>query len=158
MMENAEAINFLKTKDKNKSMQNQDDEQLNEFIEEIRHINTLAKVEHVEVKDIELKRRFEGFKIRRTMEEIGERFDEAVVYLKELVRVTDNGFKRLENKMDNLSNKIDDLSNKIDIMNNNICNRFDTVDAKYGKISKKLDEIADYLRVLALFVKKENGK
>ena len=132
-------------------MQNQDDEQLNEFIEEIRHINTLAKVEHVEVKDIELKRRFEGFKIRRTMEEIGERFDEAVVYLKELVRVTDNGFKRLENKMDNLSKKIDN-------MNNNICKRFDIVDAKYGKISKKLDEIADYLRVLALFVKKENGK
>jgi hypothetical protein len=39
-----------------------------------------------------------------------------------------------------------------------MCERFDRLDTKYGKISKQMGEIAEYLKGLIMFVQKEKEK
>ena len=124
-----------------------DNDHLQEFLDAIKNINTLARVEEIIVKDVKKKRTFTRFRIVRTVEEIGERFDEAVVYLKQLVQlveITKNGFARLENKLDSMNKKLDVMNNKLDVMNeklDNINNKLDTMNKKMDTMNNKLDNI-----------------
>ena len=80
----------------------------------------------------------------------GDKQEELIKKLNIGIQVTNKMNENLGNKMDSMN---ENIGNKMDSLNNNITNQFNTMEEKYGEISKNLKEINDNLKPFAEFAK-----
>ncbi|MFH0815919.1 MAG: acylphosphatase [Methanobacteriota archaeon] len=92
---------------------------------------------------------FQYFDIKRgdSTEELGERLDVSILYLDatrdELKGEMKSGFSDLKNEMKSGFNKVEGA---ISSMHTDVNTRFDTLDNKYGEISKKMNDLTTELQ------------
>jgi len=80
----------------------------------------------------------------------GDKQEEIIKKLNVGIQVTSKMNDNLGKKMNDMN---DNLGKKMDSLNNNITNQFNTMEEKYGEISKNLKEINDNLKPFAEFAK-----
>jgi len=114
-----------------------EEEILKKFVEEVKVKKSPIFVEEVEVKFEKATREFEYFEIKRGdwKEELGERFDVAGNILYD---IRDDQKEMLE--------KQDQTTQEIRNLGEGVTQKFNVVDAKYGKIAENMEKILEELK------------